>query len=71
MVSPIPQPKTYKFYSLLTMVGTKFTFMMNVNDVLGTGLWATREEAQQQQLIETIKNPSQKYEVYEIEWPVT
>ena len=69
MAAPVPKPESIKFYLLLTMVGTKFQPLMNTQDVFGTNLWPTKELAQQQQLIEMIKTPLQKFEIYEIEWP--
>lgn len=70
MTKPIPRPETVKVYVIMTMVGTKFQFVMNSSDVMSNNTWATKEQAQHQQLIETMKMPSQKFEVYEIEWPL-
>jgi hypothetical protein len=72
MNAPVPKPKSIKVYAMMTMIGTKFSIIMNTNDPLGNGLWATQNEAQAQQLIETMKLPSgsqQKFEIYELEWP--
>ena len=69
MAKPLPKPKYLTQYALLTIVGNKFMFMQNSLDIHSSGLWATRQLAEQQVLLEKLKVPGQRYEIYEIEWP--
>jgi hypothetical protein len=69
MAKPLPKPKYLTQYALLTIIGNKFQFMQNSLDLQSTGLWSTRQLAEQQVLIEKLKVPGQRYEIYEIEWP--
>lgn len=68
MAKPIPLGETVKLYLLLQMIAGKISIIHN-GDLNSTGLFPTLELAQQQQLIEILKNPACNTSVYEIEWP--
>ena len=69
-MNPLPKPKGLVQYAILTIAGNKFKFQENIFDTQGTGLWATRQAAEQQLFLEKIKAPTQRYEIYEITWPM-
>lgn len=67
MSKPIPPPEYITYYQLLKMSAGKFSSYYNP-DVNSTGLFHRLEDAQNQQLLELIKDPTNKYHIYEIEW---
>ena len=69
-MKPLPKAKGLIQYAILGVCGNKFKFQENIFDTQGTGLWSTRQAAEQQLFLEKIKNPAQRYEIYEIEWPM-
>ena len=66
-MKPIPTPEYMTYYQLLKMSGGKFTTFYNP-ELNSTGLFHRLEDAQNQQLMELIKDPANKYQIYEIEW---
>lgn len=68
MSKPIPVPEYTKFYALMGMSNGKFLTYANP-DPQSSGFFSTENEALQVRLIETIKSPNIRFEVFEIEWP--
>jgi hypothetical protein len=65
----IPMPETISFYALFKLSPTgKFEWVVDGDIINGYNLFKTKEHAQQQQLIELIKNTNSNIQVFEINW---
>ena len=69
-MNAIPFPTTLKYYILLRLDKTTGSHFCEYGPN-GSLTWVSLEEAQHKQVLLTLQNPNNQYEIFPIEWPLS